>query len=411
MLVIENIKELITLEPLARAGRCTRLQASDLGRQGPGAWLATDQGKILGSGTGPLPPAFAAAQRVDALQSLVLPGLIDSHTHAIFAGSRANEFAARARGDTYQAIAARGGGILASVRATREASDLELLSSLEQRLDRMLRLGVTTVEVKSGYGLSVPEELRLLRLLAKARASRAQHLKITCLALHAFSPEAPDPKTYVAQTTGELLPTVASEGLAECVDAFVERGYFSVKDIEPFVDRALSLGFKLRLHADEFSDAGGALAAAKWGALAADHLQFASDEGVQAMAEKNVVATILPGTSLYTKIPFTSGRRFADAGVPVALATDFNPGSCQIDHLSLLATVAAVQSGLRLEEVVAAVTFVAAASLGLKQQKGSLAPGYDADFAIWPLPNVEAWLADFGATAPREVWLGGRKLR
>jgi imidazolonepropionase len=407
--LITGIGQLVTLAPLAAERRATRVKDADLGIIS-GAWLALRDGRIERYGSGN-PPAFSGYERRDVGGALVLPGLIDAHTHPIFAGSRANEFAMRANGATYQQIAAAGGGIRASMTATRGATDEELLELLLARLGRLARAGVTTVECKSGYGLSVSEELRLLRVLTKARARTAQTLSVTCLALHAASPEHASLKDYAKACAEELLPVVAKEKLADSVDAFVEAGYFSVDDTRPYAEAAKRLGLAVRLHADEFSDAGAAEAAAAWGAQSADHLQFASDRGVEAMAAKGVTAVILPGTSLYTKIPFTAARRFADAGCPVAIATDFNPGSCQIDDLAMLATVAAVQSGVRPAEAIAGVTFVAAHALGLAQRKGALAPGYDADLQVVGLRSSDEWLADFGRTKPLAVYVSGNELR
>lgn len=406
-ILIEGAAEIVTLAPLARQRKLTRIVPDDLGRLTKG-WLLVDDGRVAATGSGRY-GGPAADRRVDAGGGLVLPGLVDAHTHPIFAGSRAREFALRADGATYQEIAAQGGGIRATMRATREASDEELARLLDRRLARALALGVTTLEAKSGYGLSVPEELRLLELLAAAKARTPQTLSVTCLALHAASPEHEDLKSYADAVAHELLPTVAKRRLADWVDAFIEAGYFSVADVEPVAARAKELGLGLRLHADEFSDAGAAAAAARWGAAAADHLQFASDAGIEAMAGAGTLAVLLPGTSLYTKLPFADARRFADRGVGVAVATDFNPGSCRLDNLAMMAGLAAVQAGLRAAEAIAAVTYVAAASLRLEDRKGALVEGHDADFLVYDLASVDEWLADFGRTPPREVWVKGRK--
>ncbi len=401
-LLLQNIGDLVTLEPLALTGRTTRIKDSDLGRL-RGAWLAAENGKVLATGTGPVPAAYSKLRKVDAGGKLVMPGLVDAHTHLVFAGSRADEFNQRLNGATYQQIADAGGGIQSTMKATRAAPDAELIRSAEERLARMLAFGVTTVEAKTGYGLSVTEELRLLEVLQKVKSQAKQHISVTCLALHAKSPDHPDLRSYVGHCVAELLPAIAKRQLADAVDAFVEKGYFSVDDVEPYCLKAKELGLAVRLHADEFSDAGAAAAAARLGAASADHLQFASDAALPLMAEHRVTAIVLPGTSLYTKIPFTNARRFADAGVPVAVASDFNPGSCLLDNLPFLATVAAVQCGLRPAETVAAVTYVPATSLGLGRRKGALAVGFDADLQIHQLATIEEWLADAGRTLPRSV--------
>lgn len=407
LILFEGIGEAVTMAALAQSGRLTNIVDADLGRLHQ-AWLLVKDGKVMSTGSGayhgPTPD-----QRIQLNAGLLLPGLVDAHTHPIFAGSRSHEFVMRADGASYQQIAARGGGIQASRRATRTASREELAALLDQRLSQALELGITTVEVKSGYGLSVPEELRLLELLNEAKARSPQTLSVTCLALHAASPEHPSLASYAAAVSQELLPEVAKRQLADWVDAFIDEGYFSVKDIEAVASKAKDLGLGLRLHADEFSDAGAAAAAARWGARSADHLQYASDAAITAMADAGTIATILPGTSLYTRIPFTQARRFADRQVPVAIATDYNPGSCRLNNLAMMASLACVHSGLQGAEAIAAVTHVAAASLNLAGRKGSLAPGSDADFVVYDLTGSAEWLADFGQTRPREVWIQGQR--
>lgn len=411
-LLLKNIGELVTLRPLAEERRLTQIHKEDLGVYRR-AWLLIDEtGRVLDMGEGEIPPVISQTtnQVEDAHGGLVLPGFVDSHTHLIWSGSRAGEMERRLAGETYQQIASSGGGIRSTVTATRESSDEVLLKLCLARAKRALSLGITTLEAKSGYGLSLAEELRLLRTLKRLEPMIPQTLYRTCLALHASSPEHTTLEGWIDQATKELLPTVRDEKLAHGVDAFIDEGYFSTKNIEPYVGKAQELGLDIRLHADEFSDAGAALAAARWRAKSADHLQFASKDGVQAMAQSRVTATILPGTSLYTKLPFTSGRLFADAGVPVAIATDFNPGSCLIDNLPMLATVGCIHSGLTPAEAIAGITLVAAHSLGFGGRKGALATGYDGDFVLYRgMPSTAEWIADFGRTAPSEVWIRGTR--
>jgi imidazolonepropionase len=413
-LLIKNIGELVSLRPLAEEKRLTQIQKKDLGIY-RGAWmLIDDRGQVEAMGEGEIPDVISQStnQVEDAHKGLVLPGFVDSHTHLIWSGSRAGEMERRLAGETYQQIAASGGGIRSTVSATRGSSDEVLLELCLARAKRALGFGITTIEAKSGYGLSLKEELRLLRIIKRLESMIPQSLYRTCLALHASSPEHATLEGWTDQATKELLPAISEENLAHGVDAFIDEGYFNTKNVEPYVLKAQELGLDIRLHADEFSDAGAALAAARWGAKSADHLQFASREGVQAMAQSKVTATVLPGTSLYTRLPFTSGRVFADAGVPVAIATDFNPGSCMIDNLPMLATVGCIHSGLTPAEAIAGITLVAAHSLGLGRKKGALAPGYDGDFVLYRgMPSTAEWIADFGRTAPSEVWIRGTRFR
>lgn len=407
--LIRNISQMVTLAPLASEKRVTKVSESDLGRV-TDAWLAIESGKIKDFGQHKIPSDYETWDTIDGARCTVLPGLVDSHTHPIFGGSRANEFALRLDGKSYQEIAAMGGGILSTVAATRNASDNELLTSTEERLKKFLTRGVTTVEAKTGYGLSVDQEVRLLKVLNIVKKRTPQTIAITSLALHALPPEHKTHKSYIDQVTKELLPRIAQEKLADWVDAFVEIGYFRPEDLEEFVHEAKKLGLGLRIHADEFADSGAASAAARWGAAAADHLECARESAMSQMAEAKVIATLLPGTSLYSKIPYAKARPFIERGCAVAIATDYNPGSCLIDNLPMAATLGAIHCGLNLAETVAAVTYVAAYSLRLHESKGALAKGHDADFVMYPKPTVEMWLADIGRTPPSQVWIKGKKV-
>jgi imidazolonepropionase len=409
-LVVENIHDLVTMAPLAKEYRTTRIKGADLGRVAD-AWMAIEKGRVKEYGTSGVPSAYADWRRVDAKGGLVLPGFVDIHTHPLFGGSRANEFSMRCAGATYQEVAAAGGGIASTVRATRQASDEELTRLVESRLRRFLRFGTTTLEVKTGYGLSTPEELRHLRVYQQVKRKAAQRLSITCLALHAKSPELDTPRAWADEATQDLLPRVAEERLADAVDAFVEDGYFSGQDIEGYLSKAKELGLAIRLHVDEFTDQGGGTLAARWGAKSADHLECTTPEGARAMAHAGVTAVILPGTSIYAKLPFAKGRMFADAGCPVAIASDFNPGSCRLLNLASSATVGSLHCGLSPAEALAAITFVPAASLEFAQEKGALAVGFDADFLIYRMSpsesTFEEWFAEMGQKLPDEVFIGG----
>ena len=404
--IITNIGTLVTFEPLVREKRYHSITEKDLGIK-QGAWIAFNE-KILASGTGTPPDDYASFKTIDAQGGLVLPGLVDCHTHPIFAGSRANEFAMRLNGSTYQEIAAKGGGIKATVAATRAASDQELKKLTLQRLKTFLSHGVTTVEVKSGYGLGVEEELRLLRILKQCQKDTPQRLSVTCLALHAMPPGETDVAHYVERCTNELLPQVKAENLAESVDAFVEDGYFSVKDVTPYLRKAKDLGLNIRIHADEFSDSGAASLAAEFGAVSADHLQFASPQGIDSLAKADVTAVLLPGTSLYTDIPYADGKRLASAQCKIAIATDYNPGSCRFDNLSFIASLAAVHCKLTAAQTLGGVCIAAANSLKREGFAGQLAPAANADLLICNYSTYQDWLASFGCKKPRTIVVGGQ---
>jgi imidazolonepropionase len=407
--VITNLTEAITLSPLAEQLRFTGIKATDLGRI-KNAWIAVDDGKISGVGSGTLAKQFASYKQLDFAGCIALPGLIDAHTHPVFAGIRADEFCMRLDGATYEEIARNGGGIQSSVSRTTAASESDLENHVRDRMRTSAQHGVTTIEMKSGYGLTIDEELRHLRIIQKIKKTSIQTISSTCLALHAVPKNQSSAKAWADLCAEQLLPVVKAENLADAVDAFVENGYFSAKDCEHYLQTAQTLGLNIRLHADEFSNSEAAICAAKFGALSADHLQHADQEGIKAMAKAGVVALLLPGTSLYTSIPYTDSRPFKDVGCAVGLATDFNPGSCPIDNLRLILTIGALHCKLTMAEAVAAVTWVAARALRLEKTKGALTPGRDADLLLMPLASCEEFVADLGRTKPRALFARGHQI-
>ena len=408
-ILVHNIGELVTLSPLAEVKKTTHVRLEDLGCL-ENSWLAVQNGQVLDFGIGEPPSDFEKFQKVDAGGKLVLPGLVDCHTHPIFGGNRSDEFSQRLDGKSYQEIAAAGGGIKSTIQHTRATENHELSRRTRNQLDRFASYGVTTVECKSGYGQSATEELRMLRILKDVKASSPLTLTTTYLALHARPSEFPTNQEFSSEMI-TILQKVKEEGLADWVDGFVEKGYFEPEDCEEFFTKASQLGLGIRIHADEFADSGAASAAAQWGAASADHLEKASDAGIKAMSSKGVVAVLLPGTSVYSKIDYADARPFVESGCAVALATDYNPGSCQIDNLPLIATLGALHCNMTTAQAIAGVTFVAAKALGLENRKGSLAKGYDGDFLIHELESKEQWIADFGRHLPSQVFVRGQKIR
>ncbi len=407
--LIKNLKQAVTLKPLADANKFTSITPSDLGLVND-AWIALDDATIVGIGQGAVDPLYSKFETLDFTGCLAFPGLIDAHTHPVFAGIRANEFCMRLEGATYQDIAKSGGGIQSSVKSTAAASDAQLLNLIKHRMTTAAEHGITTIEMKSGYGLSVEEEIRHLRIIKNVAEQSSQTVIATCLALHAVPEHQPSAKAWADLCAEKLLPIIKSEKLAEAVDAFIEDGYFSTADCDLYLRAAQKLGLSIRLHADEFSNAGAAKCAADFGALSADHLQHADQDGMKAMAKVGVVALLLPGTSLYTSIPYTDSRPFKAAGCPVGLATDFNPGSCPVDNLRLVMTIGALHCNLTMAEAIAAVTWVPARSLRRENKKGALTVGRDADILIMPIGSCEEFVADLGRTKPKAVFARGRRL-
>lgn len=354
------------------------------------AALVCSDGKVVWSGPEKgLPSHFQGSLPYhDAGGRVVTPGFVDSHTHPLFGATRHGEFAMRAAGADYEQIAASGGGILNSVRATREASDAVIEKNLREALGRMLALGSTTVEAKSGYGLDLETEIRCLRILSRVRGTVPQTVLRTFLGAHAVPIEfSGDPGSYLEFLGSEVLPAVAASDLADFVDIFCEKGVFTPEESRRHLETAKALGFRVRIHADEFHDTGGASIAVDLGAMSADHLLSVSDHNILRLASSRTVATLLPGTALFLNKPFPPGRKLLDAGAAVALASDFNPGSCYCESMPFMVTLAVCACGFTVEEALVAATANGAAALGLPDRKGSLVPGHDSDFIVWNLDD------------------------
>ena len=347
---------------------------------------------------------------IDATGRTVLPGFVDPHTHLPFAGSREREFEERLRGASYEAIAARGGGILSTVEATRKASLDALIELGKGRLNRMLLHGTTTAEAKSGYGLTLDDELKQLRAVRALDAIHPIDLVPTFLGAHAVPPERRrEREAYVREIAERMIPEVAREGLARFCDVFVDDIAFTLAEAERVLTAAGMHGLGLRLHADQLRDGGGAALAARLGAASADHLEHAGAEGIRALAGSGTDAVLLPGAAFFMGRGAPGlGRRLVDALVPVALATDFNPGTCPTESMSAILPLACVDDGLSPAEAIVAATLNAAHSLGLDSRIGSLEPGKEADVQVLDVPNHLHLVYHFGVNHCRTVVKRGR---
>ncbi len=364
------------------------------------AAVAVQDGRIAWIGReAALPRAHSARHVVDLEGAWVTPGLIDCHTHLVFGGSRVEEFEKRLEGVSYAEIARSGGGIMATVRATRAAGEEELLATAHDRLLALLRGGVTTVEIKSGYGLDVETECRMLRVARRLGEVERVDVRTTFLGLHALPPEfCHDRAAFVREVSGVMLERVVSEGLADMADAFLESIAFDRDEVARFLSAAREKGLALRLHADQLEDGGGAALAAELGALSADHLEYASPEGVRAMAAAGTVAVLLPGAYYSLRERRRPPvERFRDRGVPMAVATDANPGSSPLLSPLLALNMACILFGLRPVEAVRGMTLHAARALGLAADRGSVEPGKRADLAVWRIEHPAElcyWMGD-----------------
>jgi imidazolonepropionase len=411
-LIIEGAAELVTLRGnAARPRRGEELRELGIIRQGA---LAARRGKIVWVGptaellTAIRPMAFS--KFIDAHGKTVLPGFVDPHTHLVFAGTRENEFAMRIQGKTYMEIAAAGGGINATVAATRKASREELKAAARRSLDRMLALGTTTVEAKSGYGLDLETELKTLEVMRELNEEGPATLIPTFMGAHEIPPEfRQQPDAYVDLVINRMIPEVAGRRLARYCDVFCETGVFSVEQSERILQAAQGLGLEPRVHADELTDLGGAAMAARIRARTADHLLCASDEGIHALAGAGVIAVLLPGTAYFLHLQrYARARDMISAGVPVALATDFNPGSCMTESMPLILNLACTQMRMLPAEAITAATINAAWAIGEEERAGSLEVGKQADVLVLDVPNHEHLCYHFGVNFVETVVKNGK---
>lgn len=403
MPLLHNISELATCNPGS--------PQQDAGLIRNAALVWQDREIVWVGPASQVPAQYAAEKVIDCMGGLLIPGLIDCHTHLCFGGWRENEFELRLAGASYQQIAQAGGGIRSTVAATRRASQGELLRSTLQHLDRMQQLGVTTVECKSGYGLDLTNEMKQLEVYRQADMKHALDLIPTFLGAHTIPPEfAGNRSGYVTLLCEELLPRVAAEGLARFCDIFVEEGAFTCDEARHILSVARRFGLKLKVHADQLSDQGAAALAAEMNATSAEHLEYVNDQGIAAMADAGVVAVSLPLASLYLSERQTPSRKLLDAGVAVAVATDFNPGSSPSYHLPLAMALACLQQSMTPQEVLMGVTRIAAKALDLQDEIGSLKAGYRADITLIDAPNLNHWLYHFRDNACRAVIKNGQWL-
>ncbi|MBR0697714.1 imidazolonepropionase [Bradyrhizobium lablabi] len=371
--------------------------------------LAAKDGIIVYAGPkADAPTGLDAARRTDCEGRWITPGLIDCHTHLVHGGNRAEEFELRLAGASYEEIARRGGGIVSTVKATRRASEGELVSGAQRRLDALLAEGVTTIEIKSGYGLELATERRQLRAARQLGRDNPVTVQTSFLGAHALPPErAGNSKAYIADVC-EMIPQLAAEGLVDAVDAFCEGIAFSVEETAQVFTRARECNLPVKLHADQLSNLGGAALAARFGALSADHLEYADEEGIAAMARAGTVAVVLPGAFYFLRErqapPIELMRKHR---VPIGLATDNNPGSSPLTSLLLTMNMAATLFRLTVDECLAAVTREAARALGLSAETGSLEAGKRCDLAIWSIerPAELVYRMGFNPLHAR-VWRG-----
>jgi len=407
-LLLKNIKQLVTVNASGAATK-TGPNMRDLGIVDNASVLIEDGVfKWVGKSAGFKEKLKKDADTLDASSYVALPGFVDAHTHLVFAGTRENEFAMRADGKTYQQIAEQGGGILNTVKATRAATKKELKKLAGKRLDAMMQHGTTTVEIKSGYGLDENSEIKILEAINELGDEHPMSIVPTFLGAHAIPPEFKDkPDDYVQLICERMLPYISKKKLARFCDVFCDKGYFTVEQTRKVFEKARSLGFDLKIHADELANIGASGLAADLSAVSADHLENITVDETLRLQKAGVVAVLLPGVSFFLNHPYANARALIDAGVPVAIASDFNPGSCMSFSMPLIMTIACTQMKMTPEEAITAATLNAAAALKLSDKVGSIEVGKQADIVLYEIPNYQYLAYHFGVNLVSKVIKNG----
>lgn len=406
-LILKNIGKLVTMQGSSSFRVKEEMNKINIIEN---AYIAVKNGKILAIGVGDEFGNLCGEDTKihDAEGLLVTPGLIDSHTHLIHGGSRENEFSMKLNGVPYIEILNNGGGILSTVKATKEASEEELYKKAKKSLDRMLEFGVTTVEEKSGYGLELNTEIKQLEVARALDKNHPVDLVHTFLGAHAVPEEYKENhKAYIDILVDVMMPKIKDMGLAEFCDVFCEEGVFTIEESEYILQKAKEIGYKLKIHADEIESLGGAGLAAKLGCVSADHLMAASDEGIKMMAENNVVANILPATSFNLNKNYADCRKMIDMGAIVSLSSDYNPGSCPSENLQLVMQLGCLHLKMTPNEVLTAVTINAAYAIDRADKIGSIEVGKNADFVVFDARNVEYLMYHFGINHTKKVYKNG----
>ncbi|PZU91170.1 MAG: imidazolonepropionase [Chryseobacterium sp.] len=400
-------KQVVTLNNLPLKGKLNDESLEIISNGG----ILTEDGKIIQTGDfDSLKQKFPNSE-IDFVEGeqIALPAFVDAHTHICFGGNRANDFAMRNAGKTYLEIAESGGGIWSSVKHTRASSEEELIQGMLKRVDKLIKQGITTIEIKSGYGLNVDEELKMLRAIKKAQAQTKATLVPTCLSAHLKPKDFEGTsREYLNYVIDKILPKIKEEKLADRVDIFIEKSAFQPNESKIFLEKAKEFGFQITVHADQFT-AGSSRIAVEVGAKSADHLEATIDEDIEFLAHSDTVAIALPGASLGLGEPFAPARKILDKGGILAIATDWNPGSAPMGNLVTQASILATYQKLTTAEVLSAITFRAAFALDL-EDRGVLAEGKKADFITYKTDNFQNILYHQGSLLPSQVYINGEKV-
>jgi len=407
-ILIINIKELLQV----RQSGIDKVSGADMAQLPvlQNAWLHLENNTIANFGTMDTCPTLPNARLIDATGKTVLPTWCDSHTHIVYAGNREQEFVDRINGLSYEEIANRGGGILNSAKKLNETTEDELFTQSRLRLDEVMQQGTGAVEIKSGYGLTVSGELKMLRVIKRLREAYPIAIKATFLGAHAFPKEyKEDHAGYIDVIVNEMLPTIAEENLADYIDAFCETGYFSVAETERIMEAGKKYGLRAKIHVNQFTAIDGIAACVKHDALSVDHLEIVTDEDIEALKNSNTMPVALPTCSFFISIPYTPARKMLDAGLPLALATDFNPGTTPSGNMNLVVATACIKMKMTPEEAINAATINGAYAMGLSSSHGSITVGKSASVIITkPLTSYYQLPYAFGSNLIDTVIIEGQ---
>lgn len=409
-LLFKNIKELVQVREKA----IDFLSGAEM-KELPtlkNAFLLLENGKISEYGTMDSCSKIKADKIIDATGRIVMPTWCDSHTHIVYAGNREGEFVDKINGLSYEEIANRGGGILNSAEKLQNTTEEELYQQSKQRLEEVMRLGTGAIEIKSGYGLSLEAELKMLRVIKKLKENYNLPIRATFLAAHAVPKDFKDNKVgFVNQIIEDWIPKVAQENLAEYIDVFCETGYFSALDTNRILDAAKAYGFIPKIHVNQFTTIGGVKVGVKHQALSVDHLEIMTEEDIQLLKNTKTMPVALPGCSFYLSIPYTPARKMIDAGLPLALASDFNPGSTPSGNMNFVVATACIKMKMTPEEAINAATINGAYAMGLEAEVGSITVGKAANIIMTkPVHSYVSLAYNFGTNVIEKVFINGEKL-
>ena len=407
-LLIKNIRTLAGILPLET--KCLKGAEMNSAEQIHGAFLLAEDGIIARYGKLEELGEVEADEVLDAEGRVVFPAFCDSHSHIVYAGSREGEFRDKIAGMTYEEVAARGGGILNSADRLAEASEDELFEAAQRRAWRMIRTGAATLEVKSGYGLTTESELKILRVVRRLQESLPATIKATFLGAHAVGRAFKGrQQEYVDHVCEEMIPAVAEQGIAEFVDIFCDRGFFTPEQTAQILECGKRYGLRPKIHANELASSGGVQVGIEYGALSVDHLEEANQQDVRDLAASNTMPTVLPGASFFSNLPFAPAREMIDAGLPVAIASDCNPGSSPSGNMMLLWSLGCIKMRLSPEEALSALTINGAAALGLSADRGAISVGRRADLVVSrPVPSLAYLPYSFGEELVEHTIIGGK---